>query len=75
MDERSERIARRFDAPMLVAALLVVPVVAVEQSSLAEPWTTLASILNWMILLAFASEVVAMHSRLPGYVTWRSSLV
>jgi hypothetical protein len=25
MDERSERIARRFDLPMLVAALLVVP--------------------------------------------------
>jgi hypothetical protein len=37
MDERSERIARRFDMPMLVAALLVVPVVAVEQSSLGEP--------------------------------------
>jgi hypothetical protein len=29
MDERSERIARRFEASILVAALLVVPVIPV----------------------------------------------
>jgi len=37
MDKRSERVARRFDLPMLVAALFVVPVVAVEQSDLSDP--------------------------------------
>jgi hypothetical protein len=31
MDERSRKIARRFELPMLVAALLVIPVIAVEQ--------------------------------------------
>jgi voltage-gated potassium channel len=70
MDERSERIARRFDVPMLVAAVLVVPVVAVEQSSLGEPWTTLASILNWVIWLAFASEVVVMLAVVPDKWRW-----
>src|SRR5205823_3856575 len=60
MDEWSERIARRFDAPMLVAALLVVPIVAVEQSNVGEPWCALAAVLNWAIWLAFAAEVVVM---------------
>jgi hypothetical protein len=46
MDERSARIARRFEVPILVAALLVVPVIAVEQSSLGEPWTTTAAVTN-----------------------------
>src|SRR5206468_7497434 len=70
MDPRSERIARRFDMPMLVAALLVVPVVAVEQSSLGEPWTSLASVLNWAIWIAFASEVVVMLAVVPNKWRW-----
>jgi len=49
MEERSERIAQRFDLPMLVAALLVVPVVAVEESDLGDPWRLLAAVLNWAI--------------------------
>jgi len=32
MDERSRRIARRFGLPMLLAALLVIPVLIIEQS-------------------------------------------
>jgi voltage-gated potassium channel len=70
MDERSERIARRFDVPMLVAALLVVPVIAVEQSSLGEPWRALASVLNWTIWIAFASEVVVMVAVVPEKWRW-----
>jgi voltage-gated potassium channel len=70
VDERSEQIARRFDIPMLVAALLVVPVVAVEQSSLGEPWRTLAAVLNWAIWLAFASEVVVMLAVVPQKWKW-----
>jgi hypothetical protein len=38
MDERSERIARRFQWPMLVAALLVIPVIVIEESNFGEPW-------------------------------------
>lgn len=70
MDERSERIARRFDIPMLVAALLVVPVVAVEQSSLGEPWTPLAAVLNWVIWIAFATELVVMLVVVPQKWKW-----
>jgi voltage-gated potassium channel len=70
MDERSERIARRFDLPMLVAALLVVPVVAVEQSNLGSTWQSLAAVLNWAIWLAFAAEVVVMLSVVPEKWQW-----
>jgi voltage-gated potassium channel len=70
MDERSERIARRFDIPMLVAALLVVPVVVVEESSLGRPWTSLAFALNWAIWIAFAAEVVVMIAVVPEKWRW-----
>jgi voltage-gated potassium channel len=70
MDERSERIARRFDLPMLVAAVLVVPVVTVEQSNLGDPWQLLAAVLNWAIWIAFAAEVVVMLAVVPEKWGW-----
>lgn len=70
MDERSERIARRFEVPILVAALLVAPVIAIEQSTLGEPWTTLAAVLNWAIWLAFAVEVIVMLTVVPNRGGW-----
>jgi voltage-gated potassium channel len=60
MDERSERIADRFELPMLIAAVLVIPVIAVEQSGAGAPWRGIASILNWAIWIAFAIELVVM---------------
>jgi hypothetical protein len=47
VDERSERIARRFEVPMLVAAVLVIPLLILEESDVGEPWDTVAVILNW----------------------------
>src|SRR5438128_2875203 len=70
MDERSERVAKRFDVPILVAALLVVPVVAVEQSHLGDPWRLLAAVLNWLIWIAFAAEVAVMLTVVPDKWGW-----
>jgi voltage-gated potassium channel len=70
MDPRSERAARAFEIPILVAALLVVPVIAVEQSSLGEPWTILAGVFNWLIWLAFAAEVAVMLAIVPDRWRW-----
>jgi len=70
VDERSERIARAFEPPMLAAALLVIPVIAVEQSDAGEPWRTLASVLNWAIWLAFATELVVMLAVVPNRWAW-----
>lgn len=54
------RWQRRFELPVLVAALLVIPVIAVEQSDAGEPWRTTAAVGNWFIWLFFLAEAVVM---------------
>ncbi len=73
MNDRSTRIARRFELPMLVAALLVIPVIAVEQSDAGEPWRTIAGVLNWTIWVAFAVELVVMLAVVPDRWRWLRS--
>ena len=58
MDERARHWARRFEIPVLVAALLVVPVMVIEQSSAGEPWRTAAAVTNWAIWIVFAVELL-----------------
>jgi voltage-gated potassium channel len=70
VDERAERIAQRFELPILVAALLVVPVIVIEESSLGEPWRGIAGVLNWAIWLAFLVELVVMLSVVPNRWRW-----
>lgn len=70
MDARSERVARRFDVPMLVAALLVIPMLVIQESSLGEPWTTVADVLNWGTWLAFVVELVVMLAVVPDRWRW-----
>ena len=70
MDERSERIARRFEVPMVIAALLVIPVIVIEESPVGEPWDTLALVANWAIWLAFLTEAVVMLAVVPNRRAW-----
>ena len=70
---RAERVERRFEVPMLVAALLVIPVIAVEESGLDEPWDTLAAVTNWAIWIAFATELVVMLWVVPSRWAWLRS--
>ena len=70
MDERSEAIARRFELPMMVAALLMIPVIAIEQSDAATGLRTLAEVLNWAIWLAFVAELAVMLSVVPSKRRW-----
>src|ERR1700730_3889229 len=60
MGTPSERMERRFQIPTLIAALLVIPVIAIEELSTGEPWRTAGVIANWTIWLVFFAEVVAM---------------
>jgi len=73
VDERSRRIAKRFEVPMLIAALLVIPVIVVEQSDVGEPWRTIAGVLNWAIWIAFAVELVVMLAVVPDKWRWLRS--
>jgi voltage-gated potassium channel len=70
MDERSERWERRFEIPVLVAAVLVIPVIGIEQSDVGEPWRNVAAVLNWLIWLVFAIELVTMLAVVPDRWRW-----
>jgi voltage-gated potassium channel len=70
MDERSRRIERRFEWPIVVAALCVIPVIFLEQTDAGEPWTTLATVANWIIWTLFLAEVVVMLAVVPDRRRW-----
>jgi voltage-gated potassium channel len=70
VSEREERIARGFDRPLLIAALLVIPVIVVEESSLGARWRTAATVLNWGIWVAFTIEAVVMLSVVTSRWRW-----
>lgn len=70
MDDRSARYERRFELPIVIAALLVIPILVIEQSSPGEPWTTLAAVGNWVVWLFFLAEVVVMLAVVPDRRRW-----
>lgn len=70
LDERSRRMQRHFEWPIVVAAILVIPVIYIEQSEHGEPWTTLAAVANWLIWLLFLAEVVVMLAIVPDRWRW-----
>ena len=55
---------------MLVAALLVIPAIVIEESSLPQPWPSIATVLNWLIWLAFATELIVMLAIVPNRWRW-----
>jgi voltage-gated potassium channel len=55
---------------MVIAALLVIPVIVVEQSQIGDPWRSIAGVLNWAIWIGFAAEVVVMLSVVPERWQW-----
>lgn len=70
MNERARRAERAFEVPMLIAALLVIPVIVVEQTDAAERWRTLAGFVNWAIWIAFAVELVVMLAVVRDRWAW-----
>jgi hypothetical protein len=51
---------RRLQWPLLVAALLVVPTIVIEQSDVGQPWDTIALVINWATWLAFMAKAALM---------------
>lgn len=70
MDDRSERIAKRFERPLLVAAVLTIPVTILQLLPPADPWRTIADVMNWLIWLAFLAEAVVMLAVVPSRGRW-----
>lgn len=61
---------RRFEVPVLVAALLVVPVIFIEEQATSQAWLNIAAGVNWLIWAAFTTEylvVVTLADRRLAY--------
>jgi voltage-gated potassium channel len=68
--ERAARVQHAFELPVFVAALLVIPVLVLQESSVGRPWDTIAYALDWAIWLVFAVEIVVMLSVVPDPWQW-----
>lgn len=60
MDERAERARRLFEVPILIAALLVVPVIIIEEQATSPAWQSVAVLANWTIWAAFLVEYLVV---------------
>src|ERR1700754_2423430 len=70
MDERSERIARRLDPVVTVAALLVIPVFLLQQEGRGDTAHTVGDVLDWLSWATFAAYVVVMLAVVPNRREW-----
>ncbi len=62
MNERAESARRAFEAPVLVAALMVVPVILIEENATGQGWLTVAMVANWAIWATFVAEYTVVLS-------------
>lgn len=60
MNERARRVERWLEIPVVIAALSVVPAIFIQESSLGEPWQSIANGVNWASWSVFAIEFVVM---------------
>jgi voltage-gated potassium channel len=67
---RAQRMQDRFEWPVVVAALLTVPILVIQESDFGEPWDVVASILNWGTWLVFLAEAAVMLSVVPDRRLW-----
>jgi voltage-gated potassium channel len=70
MDARSTRVAERLKTPMLIAAALTLPTVAITESEPGGPLEDVAILLNWVTWTAFLVELVVMLSVVPDRGKW-----
>lgn len=62
MNEKALEVKRRFEIPVLIAALLVAPVIIIEEQATSTSWLGIATVLNWLIWGAFFVEFVSVIS-------------
>jgi hypothetical protein len=70
VDERSRRAEHLLAIPVAVAALLTIPVIAIEEAATNEPWQTIGVVLNWATWLVFLAEIVIMLAVVPNRWRW-----
>lgn len=56
--------------PLLVAALLTIPALIIEESAAGDTLDTVATVLNWIVWLAFVAEAVLMLRAVDSKRAW-----
>ena len=67
---RAERVARRLQGPLIVAALLAIPTIVVQETEIGGFWESLAAVLDWCIWGMFAANLAIMLSIVPNRRRW-----
>jgi voltage-gated potassium channel len=67
---RTVIMARRFEKPILLASVLVIPTLIVEATANGDELGAAAAMLNWLIWLVFVAELAAMLSVAPSRRQW-----
>ena len=67
---RAQRIQNCFEWPVVVAALLTIAILVIQESDFGEPWETVATVLNWVTWLTFFAEAAVMLSVVPDRRRW-----
>lgn len=70
MDERAERVERRIEPAVMVAALLVVPAIVLDEAHDAGGWQTVADVLNWVSWSIFVLEALVMLAVVRDRSRW-----
>jgi voltage-gated potassium channel len=70
MNERSDRWERRLELPMLVIAVLTIPVVALQESPASHGWKHAAAIGDYAIWVCFAAESLFLFALAKDRRRW-----
>jgi voltage-gated potassium channel len=70
MDARSTRVAEVLNTPMMIAAALTLPMVAISESHPGGVLEDVARLLNWVTWFAFLVELVTMLAVVPDRRRW-----
>jgi len=63
-------VARWLQVPLIVAALLAIPTIIVQESDLGKSWEVLATVLDWCIWGVFAANLAIMLAVVPDRRRW-----
>jgi len=67
---RAERTAEWLRVPLIVAALLTIPIIIVQESDFGEGWESLAAVLDWFIWAVFVANLTIMLAVVPDRRRW-----
>jgi hypothetical protein len=67
---RAERTARWMRTPLIVAALLAIPTIIVQEPDLGRAWEVLGAAMDWLIWAVFAANLLIMLAVVPNRRRW-----